>query len=289
MILLFLLIAAACQGQTVLVVTADASDYLLSAGGTLAAMIDKGASVYVLRVTNDEKDSWNLSPEETARQVRLESEEAGKILGVKEVIPLGYRAWELADVSFTEMRDRIIFHIRHLQPQVLFIPNPHTEHNRVLDRYYAGAASEDAWHKAGLGNVQVAHAAGGLKPHVTPELYYYAQPFDPRRNEPESTATFVPQPRATDITRTLERKIRAIQALATINTSMAQRLRQRLDSTGRRLPLLDRVDTQTVRQLVEENVRGLARIGGRTIGTGAGEEFRYAGPDYRKPIKLQRP
>ena len=55
MIILFLLFAALCQAQTVLVVTSDAADYLLSAGGTIAAMAGKGANVYVLRITNDER------------------------------------------------------------------------------------------------------------------------------------------------------------------------------------------------------------------------------------------
>ena len=53
-----------------------------------------------IRVTNDEKNSWDLTPEETALRA-AESEQAGKILGVKEVISMGYRAAELADVPFT--------------------------------------------------------------------------------------------------------------------------------------------------------------------------------------------
>ena len=37
-----------------------------------------------------------------------------------------------------------------------------------------------------------------LKPHLTPELYYYAQPVDPRRRDGETT-TFVPQVKIVDI------------------------------------------------------------------------------------------
>ena len=43
------------QSPVVLVVTADAGDYLLAAGGTVAEMVRKGATAYVIRVTNDEK------------------------------------------------------------------------------------------------------------------------------------------------------------------------------------------------------------------------------------------
>lgn len=261
----------------VLVVTAGAGDYLQSAGGTLAGMIDRGAEVYVLRVTNDEKDSYNLGPEETALRVKTESEEAGRILGVKEVIPLGYRQWELADVSFTELRDRIIWYLRHYRPQVLFVPNPYTEHDRVLDRYYTGAAAEDAWRAAAFQNYQPAHAEAGLGPHLTPELYYYAPPVDPRRQEPESTATFVPQPKTVNIAATFAKKVRAAQALKTVNYSQAARLRDRLNATNRRLRLLDTVDEKSSGQLVEINLRGL----------GMTEEFRYAGVEYQIPAKYR--
>jgi LmbE family N-acetylglucosaminyl deacetylase len=261
----------------VLVVTAAAGDYLEFAGGALAGMIDRGAQVYVVRVTNDEKDSYHLGPEDTARRVRSESEAAAKILGVREVIPLGYRQWELADVSFTELRDRIMFHVRNCRPQVMFIPNPYTEYDRVLDRYYAGAAAEDAWRAAAFENYQPAHAAAGLKPHLTPELYYYAPPADPRRGEPESTATFVPQPKTIDITATFARKLKAMQAMQTLNYSLAARLRDRLSATSRRLRLLDTLDERAVNQLVEINLRGL----------GMAEEFRYAGIEYQIPAKYR--
>ena len=199
--------AMALAQRTILVVTADAADYLLAAGSAIAGMIDGGATVHLIRVGNDEKDSWDLSPEETARRNRVECEEA-QILGIRDVVSLGYRAAELADVPFTTIRDRIVFYIRHYKPQVLFIPNPYTEFERVLDRYYTGRAAEDAWRAAAFENYQPPFAEVGLQPHLTPELYYYALPVDPRRNEPESTATFVPQPKTIDIAKTFQRKVK---------------------------------------------------------------------------------
>jgi len=271
--------------QNILVVTAGAGDYLLSAGGTLAGMIDNGASVHVIRVTNDEKDSYDLGPEETARRTRIESEEAGRILGVKEVISLGYRAAELADVSFSDIRDRLILYIRHLKPGLMFIPNPYTEYDRVLDRYYTGSAAEDAWRAAALLNFQPPHADIGLAPHLTPELYYYASPVDPARREPESTATFVPQPKTVDISAAFPRKLKAVQALKTINHNTARRLKDQLTSTRRRVKLLETVDDTTVNQLVEENVRGLARIAAEGASYKMAEEFRYAGVEFRIPSR----
>jgi LmbE family N-acetylglucosaminyl deacetylase len=285
-----LLAAGLARGQSpvVLVVTADASDYLLSAGGTIAGMIDKGATAYLIRVTNDEKDSWDLPPEETALRTRAESEQAARILGIKEVASLGYRAGELAGVSFTAIRDRLIFYIRFYKPRVLFIPDPYNEYDRVLDRYYAGSAAEDAWRSAGFENDAPPLGEAGLTPHLTPELYYYGQPFDPRRREAESTATFVPEQKAIDISSQLARKVKAAQALRTINYSLAHRLADRLTETRRRLRLLDTLDDDSVNRLVQKNVEGLAAIAAEGTGYRAAEEFHYAGLHFRIPSKYLR-
>ena len=96
---------------------------------------------------------------------------------------MGYRAAEMADVPFTSLRDRLIVYIRHYKPTIMFIPNPYTEFDRVLDRYYTGRAAEDAWRAASLENFVPPFQEFGLKPHLTPELYYYAQPVDPRRRD----------------------------------------------------------------------------------------------------------
>ncbi|MCP5120244.1 MAG: PIG-L family deacetylase [bacterium] len=256
---------------------------MLAAGGTIAAMIDEGATAYLIRVTNDDKDSWELSPEETARRAWQESERAAKILGIKEVISLGYRAGELGGVSPTELRDRLIFYIRRYKPDVLFIPNPYAEYVEVLDRHYTGQAAEEARRGAALENFQPPFAVVGLETHITPELYYYAQPLDPRRREPEGSPTFVPQPRVVDITATLGKKLRAAQALTTANRSMAMRIKRRLDETGRRLPLLDTVDDASVDKLVEINVRKLGEIGAEGKSFQYGEEFHYAGIEYGIP------
>lgn len=280
-------IAAAAQvgetRNTVVVITSDASNYVLHAGGTIAKMTGEGMDAYLIRVGNDEKDSWDLSLEETALRNKLESEAAAKILGIKKVISLGYRSAEFRDVPFTTMRDRLIYYIRLYKPRVLFIPNPHTEHERNHDRYYAGRAAEDAWRAAALENYLIAMKDTRLKPHRTPELYYFASPVDPARREPEASATFVPQPKMIDISSVIEKKVRAAQALQTINHSMAMRLKQRLESTGRRLKLLANADEAAVNKLVEERVLGLARLAAQGTSHRLAEEFRYAGVEFRIP------
>jgi LmbE family N-acetylglucosaminyl deacetylase len=198
---------------------------------------------------------------------------------------MGYRAAEMADVPFTTLRDRLIVYIRHFRPAVMFIPNPYTEFDRVLDRYYTGRAAEDAWRAASFENFAPPFQEFGLEPHLTPELYYYSQPFDPRRRDAESASTFVPEPKIVDIGAIFDKKLKAVQALRTINYINAMRLKQRLTSTGRKLPLLDAVNEQAVNALVEQNVRGLAKIGASGTSHKMAEEFRYAGVSFRIPAK----
>jgi LmbE family N-acetylglucosaminyl deacetylase len=232
LLLLTLALAAPAQ-RTVLVLAADTESALLATGGTLAAMVREGAAAHLVRITNDDKSSWNLSPEETALRARNESEQAARILGLRDVVHLNYRAHELAEVPFTTLRDRLLLLIRHYKPDAVFLPNPYAEYDRILDHYYAGRAAEDAVRSAAFENFLPPLTASGLKPHITPEIYYYAPPTDPRRREPESTATFVPQPKSLSIANTLSQKIKAVQALKTANHAAAMRLKQRLESTGR--------------------------------------------------------
>jgi LmbE family N-acetylglucosaminyl deacetylase len=273
------------DNKVVLVVTADASDYILAAGGTIATMVAGGATAYLVRVTNDEKDSWDLPAEEAARRTSDESRQAARILGIKEVDSLGYRAGELGGVSPTELRDRIMFYVRLRKPDVMFLPNPYAHYVEVFDRFYAGQAAEEARHAAALENFEPPFAVAGLGPHLVPELYYYAQPFDPRRREPESTATFAPQPKVMDISAAFDKKLRAAQALKTINYSMAMRVKQRLESTGRQLPLLDKTDDISIQKLVEINVRKLSEIAAEKTSYKLAEEFEYAGEAFQIPSK----
>jgi len=270
--------------NTVMVITSDASNYVLHAGGTVAKMIDGGMEGILIRIGNDEKDSWDSSIEETALRTKQESEAAAKILGINKVISLGFRSSEFRDVPFTTMRDKLAYYIRVHKPRVLFIPNAHTQYDRNHDRYYGGRAAEDAWRAAAFNNYLPAMKDVDLGTHLTPEGYCFAPPVDPERREPESTATFVPQPKMLDISGTLDKKIKAAQALKTINHSLAMRLKQRLEATDRKLGLLERMDEAAINKLIEERVRGLAQLSAKDTDFQAAEEFRYAGVEFRIPV-----
>lgn len=66
---------------------------------------------------------------------------------------------------------------------------------------------------------------------------------------------------------------------------MAMRIKQRLETTERRLSLLDRVDSASVTKLVEINVRKLAEIAAKDSPYQLAEELHYAGVEYQIPSK----
>ncbi len=286
--LLWILLAFAATlsaQRTALVVAADQTDWVLGAGGTIANLAEDGFQVHLLRVANDEKDAWELSPEEAAVRARQENEAAAKILGVAEVHSLGYRSGELAGVQHTELRDRILFYIRKYKPQVLFIPNPYAEYVEALDRFYVGKAAEDAWRSGRAGERAAGFANVGLEAHVVDEVYYYAQPVDPRRREPNRPRRSCRTNGPRDIAASIAKKTRAAQALKTANESMAQRIKQRLDESGRRLPLLDAVNAPSINELVAINVTKLAEMAARDSAYEQAEEFHYAGIEFQIPKK----
>ena len=226
-----------------------------------------------------------MTPEEAAWRNRVEGEAAARVLGLGEVLSLGYASGELRNVPHTTMRDRVMLLIRQQRPTVLVIPNAHTEHDRNLDSYYAGAAAEDAWHGARFGNYLPATGGGT---YIVPEVYYYAPPVDPRRREPEAGATFVPQPAQVDIGPYFAKKLAAAREMKTVNRARAERLKERLAAAGKRVALLDRLDDAAAAKLAEENLRGLAELGAAGSKYTMAEEFRHAGVAYGIPAKYLR-
>ena len=93
------------------------------------------------------------------------------------------------------------------------------------------------------------------------------------------------KPKVMDISAAFDKKLRAAYALKTINYSMAIRVKLRLESTGRRLPLLDKADDASVQKLVEINVRKLTLIAAGKTSDQVAEEFEYSGEAYQIPSK----
>jgi LmbE family N-acetylglucosaminyl deacetylase len=251
-------------GRALVIVTAHADDFTIFAGGTLAKLIDEGYTAHLIRVTNDEKDSWDLSPGETSHRNTLEMRAAADIIGVKEIHSLDFRNDELDPVAETEIRARLIFWFRKLKPWTIFTFDPSAKYEENPDHKKTARAAEDAAWNSGVPLMLPEHFSAGLEKWTVLDRYYWARQLDPGDAN-----------RAVDIAATLERKIRAIQAHKTMMRHAAHQLKAKLAQAGLRLPLLDTIDDASVNRLVEIQTRERAEAIGRRHGLRYAEEFHY--------------
>jgi LmbE family N-acetylglucosaminyl deacetylase len=269
-ILLLPLLALApwCAAQAprrILVVTAGSADYIWAAGGTLAAFIQNGHTVDVAQFGNDEKLSGGLSPAQTRLANVEDGKDAAKLLGVHDTVYMAHKSGETGYVSSTEMRNQLFALIRHLRPQIIFIPDPYVHYQADQDQYYVGKMAEEAWGYSGAGTFANEVERMGFKPYGAPEIYYYAVSRPYRSGEgAEGQAKFLP----VDITSTIDIKCGALELLRTRNRVQAMRA---LRSGALPQPL----DELSVRRFIRAYAEELAETIGKRHGFRYGEEFNH--------------
>jgi LmbE family N-acetylglucosaminyl deacetylase len=178
--------------RTALVIIPHADDAALFLGGTLAKRAAEGWRVIVARITNDARDSVGLSAEETVKRNSEELREAASILGVDEVVDLGYEAESLADVSEVELRGQMVYLIRKYRPYAVFSFDPHGLFEPNLDHIRAAQAVEEAFWIARFDLPYPEHFEEGLKPFAVCEQWYWARRL-PETNHVEDITEYIGQ------------------------------------------------------------------------------------------------
>jgi LmbE family N-acetylglucosaminyl deacetylase len=254
------------------VATAGSGDYLIAAGGTLAAFIREGWTVWVAQFGNDEKRSSGLSPAQTRLANVEEGKAAAKLLGVAGAVSMDHKSGELGYTSSTEMRQQMFGLIRYHKPRILFIPDPYVYFRTDDDQRWVGKMAEEAWGYSGGAMFANDLERMGFPPYGAPEIYYYAlgRPYRPGEGG-DGRAKFV----ARDISATLEQKITAAELLLTRNRLYAFEVAKRLN----RAP---GDDADAVR-LAREYLTELAETIGRKHGFRYGEEFNHVGAGEEIP------
>ncbi len=105
---------------------AHADDAEFGAAGTIAKWVREGKDVFYVVATNGNKGSAdpNMSHEELARTREREQRAACKVLGVKEIVFLGYPDGEL--VPTLQLRRDLTREIRRFKPDIALVPDPTT-------------------------------------------------------------------------------------------------------------------------------------------------------------------
>ena len=182
------------SNKNILVVVAHPDDAESFCGGTIAKIVQRGNRVTVVICTNGDRGSHNsqIRPSDLVQVRQLEQDRARKILGIKDVIWLGYRDGELATVS--DLRERIIRVIRQQQPTIIISFDPWKHYEFHPDHRVVGFMTGEARMLADLPWICPEFTLEGLEPWHVPEQYLFSS------QEPNHWV---------DITSTIELKVKS--------------------------------------------------------------------------------
>jgi LmbE family N-acetylglucosaminyl deacetylase len=191
--------------KRVLAIQAHPDDIEFGQAGTIAKWVREGAEVYYCSVTSGDKGSPDpeMSVEKLIETREAEQRRAGEILGLKDVIFLGYKdANVVADLNLRRDLTRVM---RQVKPDVVLAFDPTS---RILRNSYINHPDHIATGEASLAAVFPSVRdrmtfpellEEGLEPHKVPHVYLFA----------------TDQPNAWfDITDTFDQKIEALKAHA---------------------------------------------------------------------------
>lgn len=246
------------MNKVIMAIFPHADDVAGMCGGTLMKFAEEGCKVVLVRVTNDDKDSMSLpSKAETELANTAEFRKAATIMGVSEIVELGFVTDVLGDVSMVSLRERIVYNFRKYRPYAVFTFDPYTPYEPNLDhRRVAQAVEESTW----VSNFHLhypEHLEQGFLPHAVCERWYFARvPVDPNFVE--------------DITLFMDRKIEAMCSHDQMVRNTLHQLQLQLKTWGRYIPEIDAAITGDLKPLIGEFLRSNAAYVAQNYGLGEG-------------------
>jgi LmbE family N-acetylglucosaminyl deacetylase len=253
-------------GKVLALVEPHLDDGPIFAGGTIAKLLKEGYTGYLIRTSNDEKDSLHLSLGETILANERDSRAFIKTIGMQQVFDLGYRNHTMDDVPRNELRLRLILLFRLLKVDTVFSYDPWGHYEENPDHYITAQAVEAAcWMSGGRLDYPELIAAG-LQPHAVREKYYFAR-------GPQLVN------RVVDIGPTIEDKMAAIRSNKTMIQHMAGDLKAELAARNLRLPALGDDDETMIREYTNLVFRRRDASLGQQYGLQYAEAFHHIGPD----------
>ena len=162
------------RGKKILVVVAHPDDAESFCGGTLAKLTRQENAVTLLVCTNGDRGSHDrrVCPTELFDRRKKEQEEAREILGIQDVIWLGYRDGTLA--FMTDLCERLIRVIRQMQPEIILTFDPWKHYEFHPDHRTVGYVTTEARMLADLPWICPEFTMEGLLPWHAEEVYLFA-------------------------------------------------------------------------------------------------------------------
>jgi len=209
------------RGRVLVVVTCHADDFSMFAGGSIATLIDKGYTGYLIRVTDDEK-SGGPDPQHNAAQNEREVLKVAQMLGLSAIYSLNFKNDELGRVPHDRLRDAVMQYLRKLKADTIYTFDPYAGYGEENpDHRACGLAAEDAARNADNPRYAPEQISSGIAPYAVTDGYYWARaPIDVNT--------------VTDISAHLDRKMEAMTLhRAQFATSAVSYFRKHDEDVGR--------------------------------------------------------
>ncbi|MFO7696728.1 MAG: PIG-L family deacetylase [Anaerolineae bacterium] len=251
--------------NTAMVISPHADDAAIFCGATLAKLCDQAWKVVLVRVTDDRKDSVGLSIEDTISRNTEELREAARILGIQEIVELGFETDTLADVPLGRLRERIVYLFRRYRPFAVFTFDPDGQYEPNQDHVRVSQAVDEAFWVACFDKHYPEHFGEGLLPFSVCERWYFARHL-PAANHFE------------EISKTIDRKVLAICAHVEMMRNTINQWRLQLGTWEKQVPLLEQAMTGDLQpllgMLIREQASSVAAQAGWESRMCLGEAFR---------------
>ncbi len=266
---------SAARRKKVIVFEAHGDDMEFAAGGTIAKFADAGHEVTLVVATDNDKGSFEMTAEELRAARDREIGEAANVLGVKNVICLGYSDGELAEQAPPAvLRGQFMRIIRQVKPDVMFTWDPFAPYEGHPDHRAVAAAASEA---ASFSHFPLYYPEQirdeGLEPHYVGEQWYFAK-------VPRDHNVWV------DISATIDRKIQALYRHVSQMVLTVADMQFALKASGLDLPELAGLDPHDYTTVIDRRIREVARAVGRQRGMEYAESFRrvrFAGIERLAP------
>ncbi len=248
--------------RRVAVFEAHGDDMEFTSGGTIAKFTDLGHQVTLVVATDNDKGSFELTAEQLRAARDREIHGAARVLGIDRVIFLGYSDGELQEQAPLHiLRGQFMRIIREVKPEIVFTWDPFTPYEGHPDHRAVATAASEASSFAHFPLYYPDQIKEGLEPHYVSERWFFAK-------APRDRNKFV------DITGYIDKKIEALYQHTSQMVLTVQDLQFALHASGLDVPWLEHLDPHDYREVIDRQVRAVARAVGRECGFEYAEGFR---------------
>jgi LmbE family N-acetylglucosaminyl deacetylase len=256
------------RGKMLAAIQPHCDDIPIFAAGTVLKLIDEGYEGILITVSDDSMAGSGSGHGEVVLKNETDTREVARRLGLKEAIFLNYPNHNLDAWPIIEMRARLVFLFRQFKVDTILVYDPSGLYERNPDHYVTAKAVEWAAGVCAMSWDYPEFAYAGVKPHAVSERYYFSR-------GPQLVN------RVVDIADYIDKKVWVNLANVTQGPAgnTGERLRQRLASQGKRLPLLGNDADTANRQYTKYFALGRDRARGPAHGLEWAEYYHYIGPE----------